>query len=219
MKKFKTLFLTLIISITMLSFTSCETVYATTCDDVYTDSDTEVTIRVLTTYGTPIYVDGVLSYYLYRDLYYYPYYYNNILYYRPFYKPLPYRHHYRFGRPHRGDIGHRHYGNHHGHRPHYDGKPGHFRNHKPNAGQGHHNGHHNGNHNGNHNRGNNNHRNHNFNMGNHSRLHTQPHMNNRPQHNFGNHGSRIPNMNRSVPSRSSGSFGGNRNGNFGNHRR
>lgn len=135
MKKFKSILIAFVLSLTMLSFTGCETVYAATYDDVYTDP--EISVSVITTYGTPIYVDGVISYYIYRNLYYYPFYYDNVLYYRSFYRPLPPRHHYHFGRPHRGDIGH------HGHRPgHHEHRPGHHgyenhHGHRPGSDHGH----------------------------------------------------------------------------------
>ena len=96
----------------MLFATSCTTSYAVTTDDIYDDvqfveGNGEVTINVIVEHGIPYYVDGVLIYYYYNDLYYYPFYYDNYLYYRAFYRPLRWGHRYHFGRPHYGDIGHR----------------------------------------------------------------------------------------------------------------
>ena len=113
--------------ITLNSLSSCETTYAATTDDMYMTSyyDDGVTVNIIMEYGTPYYINGVLQYYLYRNLYYYPYYYNNVMYFRSFYRPLPPRHHYNFGRPHRGDLRFGHYRPEHRHNPGYS-------NHKPN---------------------------------------------------------------------------------------
>lgn len=119
---------------TLGSLSSCETTYASTItyDDMYYEND-YASIDIILTYGTPYYLDGVLQYYIYRNLYYYPFYYNDIMYFRSFYRPLPPRHHYVFGRPHRGDVG---FGHHRGHRPPHNGnhgRPGHG-NHQPGHG-------------------------------------------------------------------------------------
>ena len=84
MKKFISLILALMMCI---SLTSCvTTAYAQTDDEV---SD----VNVVITYGTPYYnSNGLLLYYIYRDLYYYPYYYNNRWYFRHYARPLPPRH-------------------------------------------------------------------------------------------------------------------------------
>lgn len=110
--------------------TSCVTAYASTqTDDIYTVTtqtdeisvSTNITYSTIIRYGTPFYIDGVISYYTYNNIYYYPYIWNNIWYFRPFrciqphgfiYRP------YRYHRPyiHLGDIHHRHnitYGPHH----------------------------------------------------------------------------------------------------------
>ena len=85
--------------ITLGIFTSCETTYAATTsyeyDDMYYDPD-YTSINIILEYGTPYYLNGVLQYYIYRDLYYYPFYYNNYMYFRTFYRPLPVNHHYNF---------------------------------------------------------------------------------------------------------------------------
>lgn len=84
MKKFISLILALMMCI---SLTSCvTTAYAQTDDEV---SD----VNVVITYGTPYYnSNGLLLYYIYRDLYYYPYYHNNRWYFRHYARPLPPRH-------------------------------------------------------------------------------------------------------------------------------
>ena len=171
--------------ITLNSLSSCETTYAaTTTDDMYSTSyyDDAVTVNIIMEYGTPYYIDGILQYYLYRNLYYYPYYYNNVMYFRSFYRPLPPRHHYNFGRPHRGDL---RFGHHRpdGHRPNGH-NPGHIPEHKPNPG---------------HNPG---HSNHNPNV--------DRHHNVQPQHGNSNQrfGNSRPNMNRqTIPNRTTPSIG------------
>ncbi len=171
--------------ITLNSLSSCETTYAaTTTDDMYSTSyyDDAVTVNIIMEYGTPYYIDGILQYYLYRNLYYYPYYYNNVMYFRSFYRPLPPRHHYNFGRPHRGDL---RFGHHRpdGHRPNGH-NPGHRPEHKPNPG---------------HNPG---HSNHNPNI--------DRHHNVQPQHGNSNQrfGNSRPNMNRqTIPNRTTPSIG------------
>ena len=113
------------------TLSSCETTYAATVtDNTYYPYDTEyATVNIILEYGVPYYLNGVLQYYIYRDLYYYPFYYNNIMYFRTFYRPLPPNHHYNFGRPHRGDVG---FGHHRPHRPHNGVRP-HNDNHRPNG--------------------------------------------------------------------------------------
>jgi uncharacterized membrane protein YgcG len=150
----KKIFTFILISLFTISlFSSCETTYAATTvyDDMYEVGPYDyyyTDIYTITTYGTPYYLDGVLQYYIYKNLYYYPFYYNNVLYYRTFYRPLPVHHHYNFGKPHRGDLRFGH-GNRHnpgrrghienpGHRPNQNGHINHHRapapNHQPNNG-------------------------------------------------------------------------------------
>ena len=76
----------LILLITVITFASCSTTYASSqspyeYDDTYTT--TSVTFSTVVRYGTPYYIDNVLSYYLYRGIYYYPYRYNNYWYFYP----------------------------------------------------------------------------------------------------------------------------------------
>jgi len=123
----------------VMACNSCTT-YASASDGIYDDveiveGEQSITINVITTHGIPYYVDGVLIYYYYNDLYYYPFYYDNYLYYRGFYRPLRWGHRYHFGSPHYGDIGHRpgwiNPGTQRPIRPHHGGKP-----HKPHDGHG-----------------------------------------------------------------------------------
>ena len=67
-----------------ISMTSCvTTAYAQTEDEI-------ADVNVVVTYGTPYYnSDGLLLYYVFRDLFYYPYYYNNRWYFRHYSRPLP----------------------------------------------------------------------------------------------------------------------------------
>lgn len=67
-----------------ISMSSCvTTAYAQTDDEM-------VDVNVVVTYGTPYYnSDGLLLYYVFRDLYYYPYYYGNRWYFRHYSRPLP----------------------------------------------------------------------------------------------------------------------------------
>jgi hypothetical protein len=55
----------------------------------------DVDVNLIITYGTPIYnAEGLLTYYIYRDLYYYPYIYNNRYHFHRYTRPLPpHRHH------------------------------------------------------------------------------------------------------------------------------
>jgi hypothetical protein len=114
--------MTLLVGLTMaFSLTSCVTTAQAQIDE---DVDATLVIR----YGTPYYnADGLLLYFIYRNMYYYPYYsydgwyfrYNRepLIYYKPvpryFYKRRPYRApQYRYhSAPPRGG----HYGNHHPH--------------------------------------------------------------------------------------------------------
>jgi len=124
----------LIIGLMMIfSLSSCETyTYATTQDDIYTETEVDVvrsnvSFDIIMRYGTPYYRNGSLLYYLYRDIYYYPFYYNNYWYVRAYRRPFthfdrrpyfrPHRYDYRFrpghhrgfNRPDRPIIKHRHH--------------------------------------------------------------------------------------------------------------
>ena len=81
----KKLFIFLVGLTMVFSLTSCVTT-AYAYDDMYDDADIEVVV----TYGTPYYnAEGLLLYYIYRDLYYYPYFYNDRYYLHRYYRPLP----------------------------------------------------------------------------------------------------------------------------------
>lgn len=116
-----------ILAALMMCFTlsSCITPAQAQIDGVYDN----VSIDVIIGYGRPIYdAEGLLMYYIYRDLYYYPYIYNNKYYFHRYYRPLPpnrYAHvprdFHRHYAPQRGGIytphhnhGGGHYAPHHG---------------------------------------------------------------------------------------------------------
>lgn len=110
-----------ILAALMMCFTlsSCITPAQAQIDGVYDG----VSVDVVIGYGTPIYnAEGLLMYYIYRDLYYYPYIYNNRYYFHRYYKPLPPDRY----RPVPRDF-YRHYQPHHGHgghyAPHHHGSP------------------------------------------------------------------------------------------------
>lgn len=94
----------------MFSLSSCETyTYATTQDDIYVEADVDVvrsnvSFDVIIRYGTPYYMDGVILYYLYKDIYYYPFYYNNYWYVRAYRRPFTHFDRRPYFRPHRYDY-------------------------------------------------------------------------------------------------------------------
>lgn len=96
-----------------LSLTSCETTYAATCDPVATEV---VDYSVVVRFGTPYYYEGAIIYYLYNNLYYYPFWYNGHHYMRPY--PRPFAHGMRphFGRPDHRDFRYNPRPYHHNHR-------------------------------------------------------------------------------------------------------
>lgn len=107
MKKIYILFISLLM---MFSLSSCETyTYATTQDDIYVETEVDVvrsnvSFDVIIQYGTPFYRDDVLLYYLYRDIYYYPFYYNNYWYVRAYRRPFIHFDTRPYFRPHRYDY-------------------------------------------------------------------------------------------------------------------
>jgi hypothetical protein len=127
-----------ILTALMMCFTlsSCVTTAQAQVDDMYDDVDIEVVV----TYGTPYYnTEGLLLYYIYRDLYYYPYFYHDRYYLHRYYRPLPPnrmgryrpvpRDFYRYSQHHRYHNGHdinhhpnRHHNN-HNMRPNRDNRP------------------------------------------------------------------------------------------------
>ena len=80
MKKIMMLLVALVLA--SLTFTSCCTTSAAvatsveTVDDIYTGTTVDYTFII--TNAHPFYVDGVLSYYFYNGIYYYPYIYNGV---------------------------------------------------------------------------------------------------------------------------------------------
>lgn len=80
MKKILTLFVALVLMTTIL--TSCCTTSAAvttsveTVDDIYAGTTIDYTFIIAN--ARPFYVDGVLSYYFYNGIYYYPYIYNGV---------------------------------------------------------------------------------------------------------------------------------------------
>ena len=80
MKKIMMLFVALVL--TSLTLTSCCTTSAAsvtsveTVDDIYTGTTIDYTFIIAN--ARPFYVDGVISYYFYNGIYYYPYIYNGV---------------------------------------------------------------------------------------------------------------------------------------------
>lgn len=100
MKTLKLFILAIITSI-CFSLTSCSTyTYAQPVSTVEIELD-EVTYTTVITYGVPYYIDGIVSYYKYRGLFYYPYYWHNHWYVHPYtcIQPRGFVH-----RPHHGFV-------------------------------------------------------------------------------------------------------------------
>ena len=102
---------TILIGLMMLfTLNSCVVgTYATTQDDIYVETEVDVvrsnvSFDVIIQYGIPYYRDRVLLYYLYRDIYYYPFYYNNYWYVRAYRKPFTHFDHRPYFRPHKYDY-------------------------------------------------------------------------------------------------------------------
>lgn len=125
-------FLFVLASFSML-FTSCVTTMSAQ-DDIYdneptiTEVQNKVSMEVVITYGTPYIIDGLVQYYIYNNMYYYPYYYRNYLYYRAYarplltyprhWRPLPRNYWFRNGRFHKPNrFDNRRHGNTIRHRP------------------------------------------------------------------------------------------------------
>ena len=102
----KKLILNIVIGLSVLiSFSSCITgAYAQEIEIGNDDA------KMIITYGTPYFYDGVLIYYNYNNLYYYPYILNGRTHYRAYPRPLPHHRYVHHAVP-------RHHGG-HGHRPH-----------------------------------------------------------------------------------------------------
>ena len=117
-------------------------------DDMYGPTEAVVVndnaqIEVVITCGTPYIIDGLVQYYIYNDLYYYPYYYRNHFYWRMYrsplltypryWKPMPTAYWYKGGKfYHPRNFDRRHYDNvirHNDyHRHHYDNRNRHISN-------------------------------------------------------------------------------------------
>jgi len=144
MKKF---ILSIIFGIGILfSMGSCATAVEAQSDGVYASNG--IDFDVIISYGTPIYdAEGLLTYYIYRDLYYYPYYVGNRWYFRGYNRPIrhyrpvnrdfyrhrpPVHHHPNNVRPNRPPVHHgnvRPNGN--THRPNVGSRPSGGVNHRP----------------------------------------------------------------------------------------
>lgn len=133
----------IVLAIGCMSLVSCVTTVSAQ-DDMYDSTEAVVVddntqIEVVITYGTPYIIDGLVQYYIYNNLYYYPYYYRNHFYWRMYrsplltypryWRPMPRAYWYRGGKfYHPRNFDRRHYDNvirHNGHhRPHYDNRNG-----------------------------------------------------------------------------------------------
>ena len=131
----KKLLFALLMMMSCLSMTSCVTTVEAQ-DDIYSSAVIDVDdIEMAITYGTPYIIDGMVHYYLYNNLYYYPFYTRGYWYYhvyrRPllrypsYWRPVPRSHWFKGGRFHNphGFVGH------HGYKPHHDNgvRPGRHR--------------------------------------------------------------------------------------------
>ena len=108
----------LAILMTLFTLSSCVTAAQAQVDAVYDVYDDDVDVNVVITYGTPYYdTSGLLLYYVYRDMFYYPYIYNNLYYFHRYSRPLPYDRYHRLYKPLPRDF-HKHhsYGMRHVHR-------------------------------------------------------------------------------------------------------
>ena len=102
---------TFLVALFMLfTITSCEVyTHATTQDDIHVEAEADVvrsniSFDVILRYGTPYYRDGALLYYVYRDIYYYPFFYDNYWYVRAYRRPFIYFDHRPYFRPHKYDY-------------------------------------------------------------------------------------------------------------------
>ena len=104
------LFTFLVALFMMFTITSCDVyTYTTTQDDIYTETNVDivrsnVSFDIIIKYGSPFYRDGTLLYYLYNDIYYYPYFYNNYWYVRAYRRPFVHLGHRPYFRPHHYDY-------------------------------------------------------------------------------------------------------------------
>ena len=111
-----------ILAALMMCFTlsSCVTPAQAQIDGVYDG----VSVDVVIGYGTPIYnAEGLLMYYIYRDLYYYPYIHNNRYYFHRYTRPLPPHRHHHVAPPRSGGHVTPHRPPHHTTRPNIGSRP------------------------------------------------------------------------------------------------
>jgi len=90
------------------SLTSCGSYSLYYNDDVYLNTEVEVVqsnvdYNIIIQNGTPYYYEGNIVYYIYNNLYYYPYYYDNYWYFRVYRRPY-YTRPYPHFRPHHYDY-------------------------------------------------------------------------------------------------------------------
>ena len=110
MKTIKRFLFGLLICVSTLSLYSCDVLmYATTQDDIYVETSVDVvrstiSYDVIIRYGKPYYYGESILYYVYNDLYYYPYYYNNYWYLRAYRKPFDHLDRVPYFRPHKYDY-------------------------------------------------------------------------------------------------------------------
>lgn len=83
-----------------ITMVSCFASYASTDDVYYNDG---ATVEIIVSQGTPVYHNGNIWYYVYNNLYYYPFFYENHWYFRPYTRIYPYGYDFHF-RPHRNDY-------------------------------------------------------------------------------------------------------------------
>ena len=107
MKKLAIFLIGLVMCFTL---SSCSVLtYATTQDDMYIETNVDVVrstvdYNIVIRYGTPYYYNGNILYYIYDNLYYYPYFYNDYWYFRVYRRPFVHTNYHPYFRPHRYDY-------------------------------------------------------------------------------------------------------------------
>jgi hypothetical protein len=100
----------LIIALCMMLCVSCTPYeYATTQTDVYVEASqyevrTNVSFDIVIRYGVPYYYRGSILYYLYDNIYYYPYWYDDYWYVRAYTRPFDHINYRPYFRPSRNDY-------------------------------------------------------------------------------------------------------------------
>lgn len=91
--RMKKLFNLIVMALSMVLFTSCMSASAITTEKVaYEYEYPEMSMSVIIQHGTPFYYNNVLEYYLYNNIYYYPYCVGHTWYFRPMHKPYAHGH-------------------------------------------------------------------------------------------------------------------------------